>query len=208
MAVYDISRTLNPALAPWPGDTAFRLEPMLERRRGASVNLTTLTISAHFGTHMDAPHHFTDGAATVEGLDLAVYWGRAQVVTVEQTEGPLLPGAFARVDLSLAPRLLVHSRASHLDPTRFPASYVYPDPSLAGHLAAAGVILYGADAPSMDHAESKTLPGHNALLAAGVAILEGLDLSRVPDGLYELVALPLKIEGGDGSPVRAALRTL
>jgi arylformamidase len=71
-----------------------------------------------------------------------------------------------------------------------------------------GVVLYGTDAPSMDHVQSKDLPGHHALRRNGIAILEGLDLRPAPDGVYELVALPLKIEGGDGSPVRAVLRVL
>lgn len=208
MTIYDISRTLNEALAPWPGDTPFSLTPALRRQDGHSVNLTTITSSAHIGTHMDAPHHFADNAATVEALDLGVYWGLAQVVTVSKTAGPLLPVDLAGINLALAPRLLVHSRASHLDPARFPDGFIYPSPELAAFLGQQGVILFGSDAPSMDDANSKDMPGHNALRRHGVAILEGLNLAGIPDGLYELVALPLKIEGGDGSPVRAALKTI
>ena len=106
---------------------------------------------------------------------------------------------FSHVDLSLAPRLLVHSAASHRDPTVFHTNFVYPEPELAGFLAEHGVILYGADGPSMDDWQSAELPGHNALLRNGISIIEGLDLSGVPDGVYEFVGLPLKIAGGDGT---------
>ncbi|MCA9938316.1 MAG: cyclase family protein [Anaerolineales bacterium] len=208
MTLYDISRTLNPTLAPWPEDTPFGLTPMLRRADGHSVNLTTITTSAHIGTHMDAPHHFADGVRTVESLPLSIYWGTAQVVTVRQMAGPLMPADFTHINLHLAPRILIHSQASHLDPTRFPDAFVYPSPELAAYLGQQGIILFGSDAPSMDDAHSTDMPGHNALLRHGIAILEGLMLADVPDGVYELAALPLKIEGGDGSPVRAALKTI
>jgi len=89
---------------------------------------------------------------------------------------------------------------------QFPETIVYPDPVLADFLGEQGIILYGTDAPSMDALDSKDLPGHHALRHNQISILEGLDLRLAPDGIYELVALPLKIIGGDGSPVRAILR--
>ena len=150
----------------------------------------------------------TTTAPPWRSLDLAPYWGLAQVVTVHKAAGPLEPADFAHVELTRAPRLLVRSAASSGDPAVFPTAIVYPSPALADHLGSLGIVLYGADAPSMDDIESKDLPGHHALHRNGIAILEGLDLRHAPDGLYELVALPLKIEGGDGRPVRAALRTL
>jgi arylformamidase len=208
MTLYDITRTLNSQIAVWPGDSRFRLETILDRKEGHSVNLTTLHVSAHTGTHADAPLHFTDDGASLEQVDLGIYWGRAQVVTVQKESGALKPVDFDGVDLSLAPRLLVHSRASHLDPTLFPAEFVYPSPELADWLGKNGIVLYGADAPSMDHQDSAELPGHNAILRNNIAIIENLDLSNVPDGVYDFVALPLKVEGGDGSPIRAALRTI
>jgi arylformamidase len=179
---------------------------VLERSQGHAVNLTTLTLSAHTGSHVDAPLHFADVDESIDQMDLKLYWGHAQVVTSAKPAGPLFPDDFAGYDLSLAPRLLVRSPASDLEQTVFPAEYVYPTPELAAHLAGQGVILFGSDAPSMDAMDNKSLAGHNALLRHGVAILEWLDLRHAADGLYELVALPLKIAGGDGSPVRAALR--
>jgi len=206
--LYDISRELRAGMAVWPGDSPFELRAVLSRAGGDSVNLTTLTLSAHTGSHVDAPYHFSDDGPRMDAVDLSAYWGPAQVVTVARESGPLEPADFAGYDLGRAPRLLVHSPASDGDPTVFPPAFVYPSPALADHLGRLGVVLYGADAPSMDAADSTTLPGHNALRRNGIVILEGLDLSAVPDGLYEMVALPLKIVGGDGSPVRAALRAL
>lgn len=208
MPLIDITRTLVAGVAVWPGDTPYELQPNLQLTQGHSVNLTTLRLSAHTGTHIDAPYHFTKTGATVEALPLHLYWGPAQVVTVSKTGGPLYPDDFAAYDLSLAPRLLVHSPAGDLDQTLFPQKFIYPAPELAQHLAQAGINLFGSDAPSMDAEDSKTLEGHHALHAHGISILEWLDLRNAPDGLYELVALPLKIAGGDGSPVRAALRTI
>lgn len=209
MTLIDISRTLEPSLAVWPGDTPFERRVMLDMAVGAFVNLSTLTLSSHTGTHVDAPFHVQRDGDTVERLPLEQYWGAAQVVTVRKTSGPLTAEDLQHVDLALAPRLLVRSGSGSGAPhDLFPAEFVYPSPALAGVLARAGVVLYGSDTPSMDDADSKDLPGHHALLDAGIAILEGLDLRSAPDGVYELAALPLKIAGGDGSPVRAVLRTL
>lgn len=208
MSLYDISRPLMPALAVWPGDTPFNLEMNLRLSEGASVNLSTLRLSAHTGAHADAPWHFTAAGLTIDQAALEAYWGLAQLVTVARPAGGLTPADFAAYDLTRAPRLLVRSSASGRPLTEFPSAFVYPTPDLADFLATQGIILYGSDAPSMDAADSQTLPGHHALWRHGIAILEGLDLSQPPDGLYELAALPLRIVGGDGSPVRAALRAL
>lgn len=206
--IYDISRSLSARIAVWPGDTPFEMRPTGSLAAGDSVNVTTLTMSAHTGTHVDAPYHFTQDGRTLEAVDLSVYWGQAQVVTVAKEAGLLEPEDFAGIDLSLAPRLLLHSAASANDPTVFHRNYIHPSPALADMLGQAGILLFGTDAPSVDASDSKAMPGHHALQRNGILILEGLDLNGVPDGLYELVAMPLRIVGGDGSPVRAALRLL
>ncbi len=208
MRLYDISRPLTPTIAVWPGDTPFTLEINARLSDGASVNLSSLRLSAHTGAHADAPWHFAAAGLTIDQVPLEAYWGLAQVVTVTRPAGGLTPADFAAYDLSRAPRLLVRSSASGRPLTEFPDAFVYPTSDLADFLARQGVILYGSDAPSMDAADSHQLPGHHALWRNGIAILEGLDLSQPPDGLYELVALPLRLVGGDGSPVRAALRAL
>lgn len=208
MTIIDISRTLWPEVATWPGDTPFSLTTVLDRGQGHSVNLTTITMSAHTGSHVDAPRHFTDDGPTMERMDLRPFWGLAQVVTIDKAPGPLFPQDFLDYDLTLAPRLLVHTAASSYDPTLFPHDIHYPSPALASYLGSLDILLFGSDAPSMDKTDDPHLPGHKALLQNNITILEGLDLSHAPDGLYELVALPLKIQDGDGSPVRAALRLI
>ncbi|MFO7664633.1 MAG: cyclase family protein [Chloroflexota bacterium] len=205
---YDISRTLSAEMAVWPGDTPFKLRPTGSLSDGDAVNVTTLTLSAHTGTHVDAPYHFTPDGLTMEAVDPAIYWGMAQVVSVSRVAGLLTSNDFAGIDLRLAPRLLIHSAVSETDPHVFHHNYVYPGPELADFLGAEGIRLFGTDAPSVDPSDSKTMAGHHALQRNGILILEGLNLTDVPDGLYDLVALPLKIAHGDGSPVRAVLRTL
>ena len=120
----------------------------------------------------------------------------------------MIPEDFKEYDLSLAARLLVRTPAGQIPDTSFPEKIPYPSPELSVFLRDLGIILYGTDTPSMDAIDSSVLPGHNAMIENGIAILEGLDLGLAKDGLYELSALPLKIVGGDGSPVRAALRSL
>lgn len=207
MKIYDITRPISPTLAVWPGDTPFSAQAILEMRRGDPVNLTSLTLSSHTGSHADAPYHFIPTGLTFEQIPLAAYVGLVTVVTVQRTEGPLTPADFPDLDWSGLSRLLIHSAASHLPAYQFPTHIVYPSPELADFMGQRGVVLFGSDAPSMDHLDSKSLPGHHALARNGIAILEGLLLAAVSDGEYELIALPLKIEGGDGSPVRAILRS-
>ena len=206
--LYDISRAIHTEMAVWPGDPAFELRRVGKIADGSAVNVSALNMGAHTGSHVDAPYHFEDDAAPLHQVDLSVYWGPAQVVTVRKQSGPLTPADFAGYDLGRAPRLLIHSPNSEADPTVVPSGFVHPSPELADHLGGLGIILYGADAPSMDPQDSKDLAGHHALQRNNILILEGLDLSGVPDGVYELVALPLKLVDGDGSPVRAVLRAL
>jgi arylformamidase len=206
--LYDISRAMHAAMAVWPGDPAFELNRTGRIADGLAVNVSSLAMGAHTGTHVDAPYHFEDDAPTLDKVDLSVYWGPAQVVTVSKAAGPLTPADFAGYDLGRVPRLLVHSPNSEADPNVFPDGFVHPSPELADYLGQHGIVLYGADAPSMDPQDSKDLAGHHALQRNNILILEGLDLSGVPDGVYELVALPLKLIDGDGSPVRAVLRAL
>lgn len=206
MRIFDVSRPINPSLAVWPGDTPFSAESVMDMSSGHSVNLTTLTMSSHTGTHADAPYHFNNSDITIEKVPLEAYVGPATVVTVGRAEGPLTPADFPNLEWGRVKRLLVHSQASHKPLDEFPTQIVYPSPELADFMARRGIVLFGSDAPSMDDINSKSLPGHNALRRNKIAILEGLLLAGVPDGNYELVALPLKIEGCDGSPVRAILR--
>lgn len=206
MPIIDISRSLSPEIATWEGDTPFQLKQLLALAKGDSINLTTLVMSVHTGTHVDSPYHFDEEGAQVHQMNLSPFWGPAQVVHMEKSDGPLVPEDLSQVDLTNAPRLLVRSTSSGRDPNTFYPDFIYPHPECAAYLAEQGVVLFGTDAPSVDHVHSKTLEGHHALHASGISILEGIELTGVEEGLYELCALPLKIVAGDGSPVRAVLR--
>jgi arylformamidase len=206
--IFDVTRPISPQLAVWPGDTQFSRQQQLDMDQGHSVNLTTLTLSSHTGTHVDAYYHFDQTGKPLEQMPLTAYIGPVTVVTVQRQAGPLTVEDFAGLDWSRVNRLLVHTAASDDPLSQFPKEFVYPSPALADFLGRHGIVLFGSDAPSMDHVDSKDLPGHNALRRNQIAILEGLLLAGVPDGDYELIALPLLIEGGDGSPVRAVLRTM
>lgn len=206
--IYDISRTLSPALAVWPGDMPFSFTHSLRLRDGASVNLTTLTLSAHTGSHIDAPYHYVDVSIHPADLPLAPYIGPAHVVTIARRQGGILPDDFAGRDLAGMQRLLIHTWVSDLPDDQWPDDFPYPTVELVDWLAAQGVRLLGLDSPSVDHRDSQTLPCHHRLYDHGIANLENVRLAGVPDGVYELIALPLKIAGICGSPVRAILRTV
>jgi arylformamidase len=206
--LYDITRPLCAGLAPWPGDTPFAYRLTWRMAAGASVNVGALAMSTHNGTHTDAPFHYTPRGAAIDTLDLHVFAGPAMVVDVSGagpsiTREVLAPAA--EILRHQAPRLLLKTGAWP-DDTVFPARIPVLAPDVPAWLASLGVRLLGLDVPSVDDIESRELPIHHALGAAGIQILESLDLASVPAGIYELIALPLKIAGGDAAPVRAILR--
>jgi arylformamidase len=202
--IYDVTLAVSDTLAGWPGDAAYRFAWTCTRAGGASVNVGQISCSIHTGTHIDAPFHFDDDGATTERLSLTPYIGTARVVDLSNRK---LIKVADLADLSLedTPRLLLRT-AAWTDHSRFPEAIPVLDEAVPSWLAEKGVILLGLDVPSVDVLDSKTLPIHHALGRHGVSILESLDLSAVPEGVYELIALPLKLVGADGSPVRAILR--
>ena len=204
--LYDISRTIAPSLAVWPGDTPMSFVHALRTEDGASVNLTTLTLSPHTGSHADAPYHVQGDGLHPADMPLEKYIGPAHVVTITRRSGGMIPADFAGHDLTGMQRLLVHTWVSDLPDGAWPDEFPYPTVELVDWLAGQGVVLLGLDCPSVDRFDSKDLPCHHRLLAHGMVNLETLCLAGVPDGVYELVALPLKLAGVCGSPVRAVLR--
>ncbi len=201
--IIDITAPLSAAVAGWPGDTPYRFELAWTRAQSGSVNVGRITTSLHTGTHADAPFHFDDAGLTVDQLDLAAFIGPARVVDVRGLKR-IRPEDLAGVELE--PRILFRTDA-WLDRTVFPLAIPTLDPATPAFLSERGVILAGFDLPSVDELDSKTLPVHHAFAARGIAILEGLDLTAVIAGRYELIALPLRLVGADGAPVRAILRT-
>lgn len=206
--LYDITRNVAPDTHVWPGDSPYEAKRILRKEDGSSVNLTTLTLSAHTGSHADAYYHYTVDGSTIGRMPLDAYLGRARVVTVEKQNGPLYPDDFRHVAMTGAQRLLVHSHVSDLPDQLWPEAFPYLSVELIEWLAGHAIRLIGLDSPSVDAFDSKALPCHHALKAHGMVNLESLLLRDVPDGDYELIALPLKLDLACGSPVRAVLRTL
>jgi arylformamidase len=204
LTIRDITIPMQDSLACWPGDTPFRFTWTWRKANGATVNVGQFQLSAHTGTHTDAPFHFDDAGATADALDLHPFIGPAQVISL--TDRKLIRREdIEPFDVTSTPRLLIRTNA-WTDHTQFPTSIPVMDEDVPAWLNQQGVILVGVDVPSVDHLDSKALPNHHALGALGITILEGLNLSEVPAGRYELLALPLKLVGADGAPVRAILR--
>jgi len=206
--IYDITRTVSPQLQVWPGDTAYSAAHVLRISEGSSVNLTTLTMSAHTGTHADAYYHYEDDGGHPASMPLEAYVGPARVVTAAKRSGPLYPGDFAGRNLEGGQRLLIHSHVSDLPDDQWPDEFPYLSVELIEWLASMNYRLIGLDSPSVDAFGSKELPCHHALRRYQMVNLETLQLRGVPDGDYDLAALPLKLDLACGSPVRAILRTL
>ena len=206
--LYDITRTVGPSTHVWPGDSPFSVTRVMRLDEGDSVNLNTIHLSAHTGTHADAYNHYEPDGDHPATMPLEAYIGRAQVVTVARKSGPLTPADFTHVSLEKAERLLIHSHVSDLADDQWPEAFPYLSVELIQWLAGMQFRLIGLDSPSVDAFDSKTLPCHHALWQHRIVNLETLMLRDIPDGAYELIALPLKLDLVCGSPVRAVLRPL
>lgn len=176
---------------------------------GSSVTLHRFAMSSQSGTHAESARHVRDDSASLDELELAVFWGLCTVVDVSTGVGPVLAGeVLPKLSSSAsAERVLLRTFAKPNWST-WPADFRPIAADLIDELAARGGRLIGTDAPSVDPASSKTLEAHHAAHHARMAILEGLVLDQIPEGLYELVALPLPIRAVEATPVRAVLRTL
>ena len=250
MRIWDISRTLSNELAEWPGDEPFHFQLTKTIAEGQSVNLGTIEMSVHNGTHADARFHFDTKGESIEKAPLEIYLGRAVVVdlreafsqskgkhliTIEDfqphseeiaetsrvlvktgrwSNSAVFPSeipVIAIEDLRPSAEAIAATSRLLVKTGRWSDSTVFPNqiPVIAADVPAwlqkNGVKLLGLDLPSVDEIDSKSLQNHHALDAAGVAIVESLDLSGAGAGIYDFAALPLKIAGGDGAPMRAVL---
>ena len=206
MTIYDVTRTISPQIAVWPGDTPCSHRWTMRIDAGDAVNVSALTFSAHTGTHVDAPYHYAEEGMVLSAMPLDIHIGPATVVELN-VRGEIRPEHLAGANLGRIERLLIKTHASLRADEEWEEDFPYLSVAAAELLGRAGVRLFGTDAPSVDPQHSKTLDAHRALFRGNVAILEALQLRAVPPGAYELVALPLKV-ALDGSPVRAILRTL
>lgn len=205
MTLIDISQPLKRGVPVWPGDTEFAFDLAWRKEESGSVNVGRITMSTHTGTHIDAPFHFEDDGSKVIELDPAVYVGPARLIDLPEVESIGAEDLKGQVPGGIS-RLLIRT-GSWRDRNRFPDNITYLRPDAAPLLADRGVRLVGVDVPSVDPIDSKVLRAHHALHACGVHILEGLVLDKAEPGDYELLSLPLPLQGSDGSPVRAILRT-
>jgi arylformamidase len=203
--LYDISPPISEALKVWPGDVPPTREVLLDLARGDNITLSALRATVHLGAHVDGPIHYALGGQAIHERPLDFYLGPCQVIGVDVASRSRI-----RVEDVASPivaeRVLFRT-GTFLDPTVFYEDFAALEPGLIDHLHQNGVRLVGIDTPSVDLFDSADLPTHHAVFAHDMAILEGLDLSVVPDGVYELIALPLRLVGFDASPVRAVLRT-
>jgi arylformamidase len=204
--LYDISPPISPRLAVWPGDTPPSREVLLDMHHGAPITLSTLHATVHLGAHADAPSHYGADAAAIDRRDLGYYMGPCQVMRVDVPPGTRLLPALLPTAVT-QPRLLL-ATDTFPDAEQFNQDFAALSVELVEYLHSHGVRLVGIDTPSVDLFDSKDLPAHRAFLKWDMAILEGIVLRDVPEGIYELIALPLRLVDFDASPVRAVLREI
>jgi len=204
--LWDISPPVHAASPVFPGDVAFGQDWSARIGPGCPVNVSTLRLSPHTGAHADAPLHYDAQGTAVGELDLEPYLGRCRVVHAIGC-APLIEWAhLAHALRDLPPRLLVRTYAH--SPKGWDATLAGYAAQTVMRLADLGVRLIGIDTASIDPADSKALPSHQVIRQRGLRVLENLCLDEVPEGDYELIALPLKLITADASPVRAVLRAL
>jgi arylformamidase len=205
--LYDLSPPVSPGLAVWPGDTPPSREVLLDTARGDRLTLSALRTTVHAGAHADAPSHYGPAAPSIEARPLELYLGPCQVIRVAAAYGSRLEPADLGATAITEARVLL-ATGTFPDPASFTTDFAALAPVLVDWLHARGVRLVGIDTPSVDLFDDGALLSHARFLAHDMAILEGLRLDAVPEGRYELIALPLALAGFDASPVRAVLRSL
>jgi arylformamidase len=204
--IHDVTVPLAPGMLAYPGDPPFEIEA-ITRAGDAPYGLSQMVLTTHSGTHVDAPAHLLPGGTTVDQLPLEILLGKARVVELssrERVERVDLEALDLRDDL----RVLLKTRmsAQMLRPG-YQEDHLYLTVDAAHYLAQAGLKLVGFDYLSIDRCGSADFPAHHALLGAGVVLIEGLDLSEVEPGEYEMACLPLRVGGGDAAPARVVLRS-
>jgi arylformamidase len=209
MKIYDVSVPISEDTPVFEGDPKIRIDICLELSKGDPANLTAISMCAHTGTHVDAPNHFIDGAGRVEDIELEKLIGDCRVVEIPPDA---LSVTTDHLEHALGcERVLFKTRNSAFwsNPEQgFRKDFTYIEPEAAQVLADSGVKLVGIDYLSVEQFGSEGFPTHLALLRKEIVIVEGLDLSAVPPGDYELFCLPLRLRGGkgDGAPARVLLR--
>jgi arylformamidase len=206
MKLIDVTVPLEASLPTYPGDTPFTIEAVKRIAHGDTSNVSTLHMSAHSGTHVDAPRHYFDEAPGADALPLELMLGRARVVEINSRSG-IGAAELADLDLSDDIRILFKTSNSRLWASpEFNRNYVGVTASGAEHLIAHGIKVVGVDYLSVEEFKQPGAPAHHVLLGAGAIIIEGLNLRDVEPGVYDMLCLPLRVVGADGAPARVLLR--
>ena len=206
MKLIDVTVPLDAAVPTYPGNTPFSLEPIKRLAGGDSSNVSTLHLSAHAGTHVDAPRHFFDDAPGADALPLELLCGRARVVELT-TRKSITPDDLSGYNLDEDVRLLIKTANSRLwGSPEFHHDFIGVTERAARYLVDRGVKVLGVDYLSVEPFKTPGAPTHRVLLGAGTIVIEGLNLRDVDPGVYDMWCLPLRIAGADGAPARVLLR--
>lgn len=205
--LWDISPSVNASTPVFPGDTAYAQQWVASIEPGCPVNVSAITLSPHVGAHADAPLHYDPSGAAIGAVELDAFLGPCRVIHAIGCGTLVRPEHLAHALDQLPARVLVRVY-EHMPQDRFDNALPAFAPETVALLADRGVKLIGIDSASIDPADSKTLESHQVIRRRGLRVLENLLLDDVPEGDYELIALPLKLTTADASPVRAVLREL
>jgi len=212
MEIFDVSVPISPRTPTYPGDPKIDFKQWLSLDKGDSANVTSLCFGVHTGTHIDAPAHFIHGGERLASLSLDVLLGEVRVIEFAPDVYEITENLIEAQCPAGPTRVLFKTRNSAFwneDSGEFHTDFTYISPSAARRLVSNGIQLVGIDYLSVERFKSQDFETHQVLLSNGVVIVEGLDLRRVSGGIYELLCLPLKLDGGsgDGAPARVVLRS-
>jgi len=205
--IYDVSAAITNSIPVWPTDPGVKLttQTQLSRDKSHTIRVTGIEMCAHTGTHIDAPWHFVEGGRKLHEIPLDCLIGPAHVVQVEGVSS-IARMHLEGLDWNGVERVLFRTDNSwHWNDSRFYKGFVYLEPEAAEFLVERGVRLVGIDYLSIDEFHSDKHPSHFALLTRNVVVLEGLNLSRVSPGRYQMIALPLNLQDVEGAPTRVIL---
>lgn len=205
--IIDISPLIHPGMTVWPGDAPVSFTRTASIGLDSPVNVTQVGFSVHTGAHVDAPFHFDVAGQGIDEVPLSTMVGACRVIHLIGARGVVTPEQITAQLVDCPPRVLLRTRECSA-PDAWDPDFCAVAPDTIDLLAAKGVQLIGLDTPSLDPVDSEHLDAHFAVHRHHMLILEGLVLDEVAAGDYELIALPLKLAGLDGSPVRAILRTV
>jgi arylformamidase len=209
MRIFDVSVSISPQMPVWTGDPPVQIERVASINKGDPANLTRLSLGAHTGTHVDAPYHFFEKGLKVDQLPLSTFIGSAHVLEVHPGERTITATDLGSLGLpSTVQRLLIKTDNSYLwegGLLEFEKDFIHLGHDAARWIVRRGIKLIGVDYLSVDSFDSGDKVAHHTLLEAGVVIVEGLNLSHVAQGVYQLYCLPLRIADSDGAPARVVL---